>query len=293
MFDKKSNEERLGPLKKSPTLDHLKEVEKYLFKVLKNYKFTASYDVIANEVPFFKTLNYTEWAHCITIHPLQQELRMKQMMDAYNDNAPITVDYVEYLRNKILNGTSNKYSHINSDINADKEYRKNLVVLVGSNKLKERICLNKLKWINNTCKNTVFFKPHPITKYQLVGELKDLFGSTNVLDRDYDMYAYLLKADTIYTSHMSESAAYAVCLDKVIEPIDVYNRVEQGSFYHINKFLFTEDNPKEWLNRTLNSHKSGIINPEIDPNWKEKVDSYLEYINSVREKFKFKYIAKE
>ena len=293
MFDKKSNKERIGHLRKSETLMHLKEVESYLYSALKKSrtKVVLSYDVIANEIPYFKTLNYTEWAHCVTVHPLQQELRMRQMMDAYSDNAEIIVDYVEYFKNKVLGGTSNKYDHIKPE-SEDKEYRKNLVVLVGSNKLKERICLNKLKWVKNHYDGEVFCKPHPITTHQVVGELKDLFGSDTMLDRDADMYSYLKNADTIFTSHMTESATYAVCLDKNIEPIDVYNKVEQGSFYHINKFLFTVPNPKEWLNRTLNSPKSGIFNPEVDKNWEEKVDQYLEYILEVRESYKNKYIAK-
>ena len=32
--------------------------------------------------------------------------------------------------------------------------------------------------------------------------------------------------------------------------------------------------------------KSGIINPEIDPNWKLKVDKYIDYICHKREKYK-------
>lgn len=291
MFNKKSNEERIGELQKSQSLQHLVQAEQYLHRTMRNHSIKLSYDVIANEIPYFDTLNYTEFAHCLILHPLQQELRIKQMVDAYNDNSDVVVDYVEYFKNKVLEGTSNKYSHIQSEIDANKEYRKTLVVLVGSNKLKERICLNKLKWIKENYGNTVFFKPHPITKHQLVGELKDLFGKENVLDRDTDLYSYLVKADIIFTSHMSESATYAVCLDKIIEPIDVYNKVEQGSFYHINKFLFMEPDPKLWINKTFNSYKSGIINPEIDPNWKEKIDNYLQYISIERNKYKNKYIV--
>lgn len=291
MFDKKSMNERIGnTIKKSTSLDHLKEVEKYVFSIIKKYKIEISYDVIANELPYFKTFNYTEWAHSFIMHPLQQELRIQQMVDAYNDNAPIEVDYVEYFKNRILTKQSNKYSHIHKDTTHTP--RDVLVVLVGSNKLKDRICLNKLRWINKTYDNDVYFKPHPLTTHQLVGELKDIFGDAKVLHRDADMYEFLINAKLVFTSHMSESAVYAACLDIPIEPIDVYNKVEQGSFYHINKFLFTSDDPKEWLNRTLNSYKCGIINPEVDQNWKTKVDNYLSYIMNVRNKYKNKYIEK-
>jgi hypothetical protein len=290
MFNKKSLSERIGEIQKCTSLHHLKDVEKYFLYSVKKHKIEVAYDVIANEIPFFKTLNYTEWAHSFIMHPLQQELRVQQMQDAYNDNAEQKIDFVTYFKNRILSGQSNKYTHIQKDT---KNYpRDNLVVLVGSNKLKDRICLNKLKWISTTLDEDVYFKPHPLTTHQLVGELKDLFNDANVLHRDADMYSFLVEAKTVYTSHMSESAVYAICLDKIIEPIDVYNKVEQASFYHINKYLFSVDQPKEWLNRTLNSYKSGIVNPEIEENWKEKIDQYLDYIMTTRAKFKNKYIAK-
>jgi hypothetical protein len=289
MFNKQSIKERVGEtIKKSETLNHLKEVEKYHLNAVKKYKIETSYDVIANELPYFKTLNYTEWAHSFIIHPLNQELRIKQMEDAYKDNAEITIDWADYFKTRITEGQSNKYSHIVPD--TTNKPREVLVVLVGSNKLKERICLNKLKWIKNHYEDEVYFKPHPLTTYALIGELKDVFGGDTVLDRDCDMYQFLLKANTVFTSHMSESAVYAVSLDKKIEPIDVYNKVEQGSFYHINKFLFTQENPKEWVNRTLNSYKCGIINPEIDSDWKKRIDNYLEYIFEERNKYKNKYV---
>lgn len=291
MFNKKSVEERIGnKIQKSPSLNHLKDAEKYLSHLIKKYKIEMSYDVIANELPYYKTLNYTEWAHCMIVHPLQQELRMKQMTDAYNDDAEQKVNFVDYFKNRILSGQSNKYSHIHPD--REHAPRENLVVLVGSNKLKERICLNKLKWIANKHEDDVYFKPHPLTTYQLVGELKDLFGDDRVLHRDADMYHFLVNAKKIYTSHMTESAVYAISLNKEIDPIDLYHKCEQGSFYHINKFLFNEDNPQEWVNRTLNSYKCGIFNPEVDTDWKSKIEDYLEYTISVREKYRFKYLPK-
>lgn len=292
MFNKISQKERIGNVKKSTTLEHLKDVEKYFLSEVKKCRLEVAYDVIANELPYFKTLNYTEWAHSFIIHPLQQELRMRQMEDAYKDDCEVKVDFVSYFKNKILDGQSNKYEHIQSAI-GEIRGKENLVVLVGSNKLKDRICLNKLRYIKNLHEDDVYFKPHPLTNYQLVGELKDLFGNSTVLDRDADMYAYLVQADTVYTSHMSESAVYAVCLDKQIDPIDVYNKVEQGSYYHINKFLFDSDDPKEWVNRTLNSYKCGIVNPIIETDWKMKIRMYLEYISELRNKYKNKYVYKD
>lgn len=289
MFNKKKVEERIGDIEKSTTLWHLKEVEKYFLMATKRKKIETAYDVIANELPYFKTLNYTEWAHCFIIHPLQQELRVQQMRDAYDDNVEQKHDFVEFFRDRIINGQSNKYAHIDTKSDPE-EYRENLVVLVGSNKLKERIDINKLKWICDTYEDDVFFKPHPLTTHQLIGEMKDILGESIILNRDADMYKYLLKAETVFTSHLSESAVYAVCLDKRIEPTDVYYKEEQGSFFHINHFLFRHSDPKEWINRTMNSPKCGIINPILDENWKRTIDAYLDYIMDEREKYKDVYV---
>jgi hypothetical protein len=288
MFNKKSMNERIGNIEKSSSLNHLKEVEKYFLSSVKKYKIEAAYDVIANELPYFKTFNYTEWAHSFIMHPLQQELRVRQMVDAYNDDATQKVDYISYFKDRIMNGQSNKYTHIIKD--EKNKPREHLVVLVGSNKLKERICLNKLRWIRDQYEDDVWFKPHPLTTHALVGELKDLLGENRILHRDADMYEFMLESKIVHNSHLSESLVYAIALDKEVDPIDVYQKAEQGSFYHINKFLFTEQNPKEWVNRTLNSPKCGIINPEVDTEWKKKIDDYLEYINTVRNSYKNRYV---
>ena len=289
MFNKKSMNERVGPtIEKSSTLYHLKEVEKYFLAAVKRYKIEAAYDVIANELPYFKTFNYTEWAHSFIIHPLQQELRVRQMVDAYKDDAEQKVNYIDYFKDRIIKGQSNKYTHITKD--EKNKPREHLVVLVGSNKLKERICLNKLKWLRDKYEDDIWFKPHPLTNFSLVGELMDILGENRVLHRDSDMYAFMLDCKVVHNSHLSESLVYAVALGKEVDPVDVYHKAEQGSFYHINKFLFTEDNPQEWVNRTLNSPKCGIINPEVDSEWKKKIDDYLEYINTVRNSYKNKYV---
>jgi hypothetical protein len=288
MFDPKVLKERIGDMKKSSTLNVLEDVEEYLLRKLKKYDFVGSYDVIANELPYFKTLNYTEYAHCFIMHPLCQDLRVRQIVDAYDAKEYTDLDYVTYFKDKILNNSANKYQNMTND--KDYETRQNLVVLAGSNVLKDRICLNKLKWIAKTHEHNVWFKPHPITTHAVIGELKDLLGEENILPRSANMYYFLMNSERVYSSHISESALYSVALDKILEPSDVYNRIEQGSFYHINKFLFTTNNPKEWVNKTFNSYKSGIINPAIDENWKEKIDNYLEYINDIRESYKNKYI---
>lgn len=290
MFNKKVLKERIGHLKKSKNLDPLQEVEKYALQKIKNSGIEASYDVIAQEMPYFKTIGYTSYATCFLFQPLNVQLRSQQMRDAYADQDHEIKDFSAYFVNNINRKTANKYQNRKADF---EKYpvREILVVLPGSNKLKEKTCLNKLKFIHDKYGDRVWFKPHPITTHQVIGEIKDIFGEDNILPRDIDMYHFLKFASKVYTTHISESAMYSVALGKKIEPIDVLNNIEMGSFYSINRFLFEhQDNGIEWINKTLSSPKSGFICPQLDENWKETVDRYMDYVLEQRESQKNWYI---
>lgn len=290
MFNPKVLKERLGPLKKAKNLSNLEEVEAYVLPKLKEAGLETSYDVLAQEMPYFRTMGYTEYATCFIFQPLNIQFRLDMIKDGFEDKDNLDVkDYSTYFSQNILNKTANKYQ----DRETDDKYpvREILVVLPGSNKLKERTCINKLKHIVKKYGDNVWFKPHPITTHQVIGELKDIFGENRLLPRNLDMYHYLKFARKVYTTHISESAIYSVALGKEIEPIDVINGMEIGSFYNINSFLFqNQDNGKEWINKTLSSPKSGFICPTIDENWKQKVDLYLEYMVEKRDKYKGWYI---
>jgi hypothetical protein len=76
-------------------------------------------------------------------------------------------------------------------------------------------------------------------------------------------------------------------MNKHTEPIDVWNNIQRGSFYCINNhLLYNQKDAKNFVNKTFSNYKSGIINPEIDKNWKVKVDKYIDYICDKREKYK-------
>ena len=175
MFNKNVAKERLGHLKKSEALSPLKEVERYFLKQVKKYGLETSYDVLAQEIPYFKTLAYTEYATCFMMHPLNQDLRMTQIVEAYKDDTAEVRDFVTYFRGNIENKIANKYQDRKNDFNRYHTVD-NLVVLPGSNKLKENTCLNKLIYIHREHDENVYFKPHPITTHKVIGELKDQFG---------------------------------------------------------------------------------------------------------------------
>lgn len=287
MFNQRSIKERIGDtIKKSETLHHLKDCEKYFLKLARKYKIEHAYDVVANELTYFKTIQYTEWAHCFAMNPLSQELRVKQMEDArYNEVDKY--DFLGYFRDKVKSKTSNKYQDIKSK---PLEQRDHLIVPVGSNKLKDTICLNKLCFLRDKYDGNIWFKPHPLTTHALIGELRDILGDM-VLDRSHDVYALLESAETVHTSHMSETCVYAVAMGKDIDMIDIMNKVHEGSFYHINRMMFLSSDPAATIQSCLNGVECGIVNPEIQDDWQQRMDQYFEYIFEEREKRKYHYVS--
>jgi len=290
MFNKKVLAERIGPLKKNDKLSDLEQVERYVIKKCKELGLEHSYDVIAEEMPYFRTMGYTEYATNFMMQPLNLKMRMGQVTDAYDDNVENVQDWASYFRANIEGKTANKYQERNEEF--ERYGNKSvLVVLPGSNKLKSNCCLNKLIAIAKEHKGDIYFKPHPITTHAVIGEIKDLFGEESILPRDIDVYHFLQKAEKVYTTHISETALYAIMLGKQVEPIDVWNNVHQGSFYTVNAPLFdNKDNGDEWVNRVFSSPKSGIINPAIDLDWRSKVDQYFEYIFNKRKYYKGWYL---
>jgi hypothetical protein len=290
MFNKKVLDERIGYLKKSKILEHLEDVEGYYIRKCKENDIEHSYDVMAEEMPYFKTLGYTEYATCFIGQPLNLKVRLQQIRDAWNDEDHEVLDWCSYFKDIVLKKDANKYQDRRTDL-SQFEIKDNIVVLPGSNKLKSNVCLQRLLTISRQNKGKVYFKPHPITKHELIGELKDHFGEDAVLHRDHDLYYFLKKAKKVYSTHISESALYAAVLGKKFEPIDVWNIHHQGSFHHINDGLYDNRyNVEEWINKVFSSPKSGIINPAIDKNWKEKVDKYFDYILVKRNFYKDWYI---
>ncbi|NCW67796.1 MAG: hypothetical protein EBV86_04385 [Marivivens sp.] len=293
MFNKKELDNRIGPLKKEKKLYELENIEGYVIRKCSEYGLESSYDVLAEEMPYFKTIGYTEFATSFYMQPLNFKLRNEQLADAYNDGCTKckTLDYSSYLVENIQKNVANKYMDRKQDFDKypPKDY---LVVLPGSNKVKTNVCLNRLRHIKRKHGDNVYFKPHPITTHQIIGELKDFFGEQCILPRDIDMYYYMQKAKTIYTTHISESAVYACVLGKKIEPIDVWNNIQMGSFYTINNYLFAHTGDKrEFINKSFSNYKSGIINPWLDEDWRHKVDRYMDYISRKRHLYKDWFIA--
>jgi len=85
MFNRKVLKERIGHLQKNDKLDYLEQVEGYVIRKCSENGIEYAYDVMAEEMPYFKTMAYTELATCFYLQPLNFKMRDYQMPDAWYD----------------------------------------------------------------------------------------------------------------------------------------------------------------------------------------------------------------
>jgi len=288
MLDEAEQRKHLGDrLRIKNNYSILTELEQYFYNQCMRRRISVSYDCTAGEPLYFKTLNYTTYAGLFYMHPLQPEMASYQISAAMAHTGPI-VDFEGFVLDSYKSKTANKYDFASRS--SFKESCSELVVLPGTNKLQSNVCLNKLIWIAKKYPNAVF-KPHPLTHESVIAELKArLPDGAKIAPYDADVYELMDQADIVFTSHMSESALYAVLLGKQVEPIDVFQERAIGSFAALNYHLFMGQG-KGWVNKTFSSPFSGIVHPDLDEDWKQKIDEYLDYILNLRERVKTHYIT--
>ena len=241
-----------------------------------------AYDVVASENPCFKTLSYTEWGGNFMVMPLNNDLKRDMVLDSLLSPIGTVLRWDEYYKKVVSEKTANKYANRNS---INKIPRKSLIVPVGTNKFIDVLDINKMADI---CKReSAFIKPHPITTHEYIGLLMDRCGEDSVLKRDDDLYAMMTGADKIYTTHYSESMLYAAMLSKDIDVVDRLGKHFLAGFWHFNSFILRT--PKEaripQLNKILSSHHSGVFNPRIEKDWKNKMILFLDYMDERRRHF--------
>ena len=255
LFDDKENHIRLGDIVSlKDEYRNMEEPINFLLSIMEDYETDVSHDLSAAERPYFKTLNYTTFGKCLMISPLQPDLARQQIIDSIIDNKSDKQNYVEYFADIVKTNRANKYKELakKSDYKCSA-----LVVLPGGNKLFTNVCMNKMNYILDEHGKLAVFKPHPLTSKEDIAEFKKRLGDkqnlATILDPYDDLYQYMLKADIVYTSHCSESALYARCLDKEISPIDTFQTRLFNSFSHINNEIFMNDD-LDLVNKIFSSY---------------------------------------
>lgn len=291
LFDDKENHDRLGDIVSLKNeYRNMEEPINFLLSIMENYETDVSHDLSAAERPYFKTLNYTTFGKSLMLAPLQPDLAQQQIIDSIIDNKQDKQNYVDYFANVVKTNRANKYN----EPNRKTDYKCNaLVVLPGGNKLFTNVCMNKIGYILDEHGKLAVFKPHPLTSKEDLAEFKKRLGNrynlATILDPYDDLYYYMQKAEIVYTSHCSESALYAACLDKEISPIDTFQTRIFNSFSHVNARLFM-NNDLELINKMFSSYKSGLILPEIHTDWKDRIEKYVRYIHDMRKAVRYHYV---
>ena len=264
------------------------EVEHYLLTNAEKYDVNFEYDITAKESVDFKTINYTTYAGMFILHPLNFELAMRQMLEAHADNTPC--GHIDYIKSKIMtDGGFSKYDFAETEDISD--YRPVVVVLTGGNKLKKHCCAGKMKQIiERHGRDNIVFKKHPISHDNIYKELSDFLGGVHYASAHSSLFDLMNNAEYVYTTMKSESALIANILGKQVDHFDLYHNRHLGSFSHINNFLFTTDDPLDWAEKAFGSYKSGVVHPDVDANWRDKIDNYLEYILKLRSRFSNSYV---
>lgn len=285
MFDKKNIEKHIGTeVKFRKRLHDIKPLAEYFAKKCKQYKIEMSHDCTANENTYFKTLNYTTFAGMFMMHPLAFSPTMFQMYDAKADNLE-SVGHIDWVAENIKRKQAGKYTlGDGSEMNkTDFGDIKAVAVLAGSNKFYEHISKKKFQIICKRFGNKLVLKPHPITEKKIIGEIFENKGSAQMAGRHDDLYEIMEKVERVYTTHISETALTGLIMGKKVSPLDPFMNRLTGSFSHVNHFCFSESEPLKVLGSIFASPKSGIVHPDIDKDWKGKIDEYFEYIMAQRE----------
>lgn len=269
----------------------LQEPESYLHEKCKDLGIDLSFDVTAKELPYFKTLNYTTYTGFMMMHPLSPEQALRQMMDAYADNFESS-GHIKYIKNSIEKDNNFSKYNFPERQTKNREGKKVLVVLSGANKLKIHSCIGKLQQIcEHHGEENVIMKKHPISYDEIYDEFADAVGyNFTFAAADEDLFHLVKEAEYVYTTMLSETALTANVIGKKVSHYDLFQNRETAPFYHINYFIFTTPDPVAWADRAFASPKSGIIHPDIDKDWKGKIDQYLDYIMQLRAFYKDAYI---
>lgn len=293
MLNKTEREIRFGDYIDSVNFekyDHLSEVEAFFLEEMQKYPTSPCYDLGAAEHPYFDNINYTNFSDFFMMKPLQPELSHIQTEEAliYGSTEPEFDFYTRYAE-RLKDGNFNKYTTEGRSV----QNCTAVVVLLGTNAL-DVVCRKKLEFIYREHGTLAVYKPHPLTDFpdtSVEQHMKSFVHKhITVAGKDEDVYSYIKGAEVVYTTHWSETAFHAACLGKRVEPIDKFNEKLHGTYGHINKHIFETAEPKYVINKMLNSYRSGLVHPTYQPDWKERISNYLDYIHDKRSNYRTRYL---
>jgi len=134
----------------------------------------------------------------------------------------------------------------------------------------------------------IYVKLHPLTKDDVIGELKFLMGRHRIIQGRFSAFEFLQAADDVYSTTASELISAAVIFDKEIHDITDFMFLSAGNYFAINRILHKEKNKEERkrkLNNIIGSPESGILFPWMD-NIEDRITKYYKKAIELREHYK-------
>jgi|LWDU01.1.fsa_nt_gi hypothetical protein len=282
-------------------ISDIQELEAFLIEECEKFDIELSHDTMAAEALNFKSLSYSFFAGSIFITPQSDYAWASYMIDAItniseedkvsedldlppwdilediNDSAVDSLTSVGNANNytNYFNNPSDKYKSISHKKIPD---IKDLVILPGSNILKQLVDRNKLL---DLAHDGAYAKLHPVTLDEDIELIKDIFGN-RVFGPEYGLYELFNKAQTIHTTFTSESVVYSAFNRKELHSIAEDNTHVPSSYKGLNNHIFwinDIDKAEEFIQTFFKSEICCLFRPE-DRNVKEKIRRYVDYIKS-------------
>ena len=139
------------------------------------------------------------------------------------------------------------------------------------------------KLVDEAYKQGAYIKPHPLTRPDEINMLKEKYGD-RIIGRNVSGSDLLLMTDKVFVPSSSELGIFATLLDKEVNIIS--NNVPRGAYIHVIEMITESKNPKEDLNKLLNSNKSGIF--FVDDYKEEHMNEFLDSFEEQSLEYKIK-----
>ena len=165
-----------------------------------------------------------------------------------------------------------------------------VVVMLGANAFEKYTDSGRLRQIADRHSGKVVFKPHPNYGHPSTSKVKGVVPDAVFMNPLADLYEIIAKVDLVYASHCSESVLISMIDGKRVEPTDGFDMRLCGGYSHINNILFSSCDGLVEIDKIFASPKSGVICPEVDKDWRKKIDDYMAYIMTCRERQKGFYV---
>jgi len=267
MGDAVTTVQKIGLMHRSKELRKLYEIRDFIESSIETDELL--YDVYYDGKPELKSISYTEFlTSSLFVTACCDDLRFKAAKDAANDHKSVTRDRCQELKDS---GKSRDKYRLRKALGIS-EYDA-VIMTTGSNIFDQVMDLEKMDRVME--KGRVIIKPHPLLNNHYLEPLIKRYGKNKVADPKSSGYQLLQASETVYTTHASEMAMYAIINNKKLRSIAKWDAPKRPIYSGMFEQIIGASDPYETLNRILNSPKSGVL---FLDDYQQKLPAWMEYI---------------